>query len=362
MKVATELAFDLSSEYVRRYMDPKIRKNVQSLGRYVQREMRFSLNESIDWISSDETRLRARKKLDNMVVQVGYANELLNETKLNQMFNNIEVFDAKNDYITNLLRLTMARRLHESASLHKPYRSLVWQTFARAYQVNANYHPNQNAISLFAGLMTEAHFNPLRPQYMNFATIGTTLGHELGHAFDPDCVGRDECGQLRRAEVWWDEASAKQYLDRADCIRQKFDGRELPNVSEESDAAAKRFRLNGTQTLNENMADLTGYKLAYGAYGRYISDNVDDEQLIKSEPRLIQLEQFNERQIFWLTLANKLCEYESPDKLARRYMKNRHSPGVFRVNIPLQNMKEFSRDFNCPPGSPMNPVDQCRLW
>lgn len=39
-----------------------------------------------------------------------------------------------------------------------------------------------------------------------------------------------------------------------------------------------------------------------------------------------------------------------------------HSPGQFRVLGPLSNMEEFSKDFNCPVGSKMNPENKCIVW
>jgi neprilysin len=39
-----------------------------------------------------------------------------------------------------------------------------------------------------------------------------------------------------------------------------------------------------------------------------------------------------------------------------------HSLPQFRINGPLQNMREFAEDFNCPRGSPMNPKSKCEIW
>ena len=39
-----------------------------------------------------------------------------------------------------------------------------------------------------------------------------------------------------------------------------------------------------------------------------------------------------------------------------------HSPAKLRVNVPFANLGEFSKDWNCPLGSPMNPEKKCSVW
>ena len=39
-----------------------------------------------------------------------------------------------------------------------------------------------------------------------------------------------------------------------------------------------------------------------------------------------------------------------------------HSPGKYRILVPLSNNEDFAKDFNCPAGSGMNPEKKCKVW
>lgn len=66
--------------------------------------------------------------------------------------------------------------------------------------------------------------------------------------------------------------------------------------------------------------------------------------------------------MFWLSAANTWCSAYRPETLKLRITTGFHSPGRFRVIGPLSNMDEFSKDFNCPVGSNMNPHRKCKVW
>ena len=67
-------------------------------------------------------------------------------------------------------------------------------------------------------------------------------------------------------------------------------------------------------------------------------------------------------QLFWVGAANTWCSKYRPKSLEMRIRTGAHSPGQFRVKGPFSNSKEFSRDFECPLGSPMNPFRKCEVW
>lgn len=42
--------------------------------------------------------------------------------------------------------------------------------------------------------------------------------------------------------------------------------------------------------------------------------------------------------------------------------KDDHTIAQYRVIGPISNLPEFSKEFNCPLGSTMNPMKKCEVW
>lgn len=115
------------------------------------------------------------------------------------------------------------------------------------------------------------------------------------------------------------------------------------------------MQLNGVNTQGENIADNGGIKEAYLAYDKWVDRNG------REEPHLPGLA-YNGRQMFWVSSASIWCSKTRNEELQQLILTDEHVPDKFRVIGPLSNMKYFSRDFNCPLGSKMNPVHKCQVW
>ena len=97
-----------------------------------------------------------------------------------------------------------------------------------------------------------------------------------------------------------------------------------------------------------------GVKEAYRAYQQYVTDHGEESVL----PAL----GYTQAQLFWLSGASVWCSVSRPAALKSQVLTDPHSPSSYRVNGPASNLPEFARDWNCPVGSPMNPVEKCRVW
>lgn len=114
------------------------------------------------------------------------------------------------------------------------------------------------------------------------------------------------------------------------------------------------LQLNGINTQGENIADLGGIKQSYLAYMRWINRNGE-------EPYLPGLN-YNANQMFWISAASIWCSAVRDEELRQMVVTDEHVPDKYRVIVPLSDMDNFAKDFNCPKGSKMNPVNKCQVW
>ena len=182
---------------------------------------------------------------------------------------------------------------------------------------------------------------------LNYAAIGSVIGHEISHGFDNNGRKRDKKGLLRS---WWNNSTVTKYLERAQCFIDQYNNFSVPEL-----AGMDVTHLNGTKTLGENIADNGGLRQAYRAYQNYIRFN-------GPEPQLPGLEKYTMEQLFFIAFANIECNAMTKERLRSRIVFGVHCPGRYRVLGPVSNFDEFARAFQCPVGSPMNPVNKCVLW
>ncbi|KAJ8673875.1 hypothetical protein QAD02_005137 [Eretmocerus hayati] len=330
--------------YVRNIYDGNIKKTKEvasEMVNQIRQEMAKSIKREA-WMDNS-TRMKALKKLDKMTFLVAYPKELQDDTKLNDIFRNLRI--DRDSYLKSTLNLIRLGWDLQARGYQKPIVKNSWfELFGDPSTPNAFYTPLDNSFMLLASLLQEPFFHADYPKYINFAGIGSVIGHEMSHGFDVRGSIFDENGQHFD---WWDEATKKVYSGKAGCFIHQYD----------DFGKVKNISINGTFTLSENMADNVGLKQTYSAYNTWMKKN-------PKEPRLPGLEQFTPEQMFWLSYANSLCSKTPPGPGSTTdLMIDNHAPNHLRVLATLANIPEFSRDFNCPVGSFMNrPNKTCSVW
>lgn len=78
------------------------------------------------------------------------------------------------------------------------------------------------------------------------------------------------------------------------------------------------FKLNGIQTLEENISDNMGFKAAYRAYKKWVATHGEE----KSLPDLM----LNHDQLYFIAYAQTLCEFDT----FKFVLEQNHSPNEIR--------------------------------
>ena len=117
--------------------------------------------------------------------------------------------------------------------------------------------------------------------------------------------------------------------------------------------------INGLQTLEENIADNGGLKAAFRAF-----TSLSGEESRWQQGRLPGLN-LTDNQLFFLSFAQVWCDISTPQSEHLSAMEDAHSPPRLRVVGTLSNSQQFAQEFQCSPGSKMNPLDpnlHCQVW
>ncbi|XP_054161796.1 neprilysin-2-like [Oppia nitens] len=288
-----------------------------------------------------ETLEEALNKLDKLKVMVGYPDQLMDEPKVADYYQTLSINNSDN-YFGNVNHLHKWYLDLDFAKLNKPVNLWDWRDMASVVVVNAFYSPERSRVLMMAGILQGVFYNKDRPNYMNYGAIGHVFGHEITHGFDDEGRQYDSSGNLRN---WWDTDTDARYKKKADCFVQQYSNFTVNEISK---------KLNGIHTQGENIADNGGIIQSYRAYEKYVAD-------WGPEPRLPALN-YTPEQLFWISSGVQWCSKSTNEFLLNIMLNDAHSPCRQRVNGFVSNSVDFSKVFNCPLGSPMNPLNKCKIW
>ena len=332
------LEISVGSLYVQRYFKEESKAMTIEMVNNILSAFGDILND-VTWMD-DITKQEALKKLHSMVAHVGYPDELLDNSKLEEYYRKLEVDPDK--YFESVLKVNLFGLETMFSKLRLPVNKTAWEGHSRPTSFDAFYIPTENSFMLSAGILQGYIFRVNRPKYLNYAGLGFGIGHEITHGFDDQGQKYNKDGNL---VDWWQSDTQRAFQDKVACIREQYG-----NYTDK----ATGLNLNGVHTQGENIADNGGIKAAYRAYRKWATAN-------GPEPKLPGLE-FTPEQIFWISSAQLWCNNLRKEILSNYITTNEHSPPEFRVLGTFKNMKDFSKDFQCPVGSAMNPVHKCEVW
>uniref|UniRef100_A0A8D2PVV6 endothelin-converting enzyme 1 n=1 Tax=Zosterops lateralis melanops TaxID=1220523 RepID=A0A8D2PVV6_ZOSLA len=326
------LGFALGSLFVKATFDRDSKAIAEEMISEIRAAFELSLDQ-LDWMD-EKTRQAAKEKADAIYDMIGFPDFILDNKELDDVYDGV----SEDSFFQNMLNFYNFSAKVMADQLRKPPNRDQWSMTPQT--VNAYYLPTKNGIVFPAGILQAPFYARNHPKALNFGGIGVVMGHELTHAFDDQGREYDKEGNLR---PWWQNSSLEAFKNRTACMTEQY-GRYTVHSE----------KVNGRQTLGENIADNGGLKAAYNAYKSWLQKNGEEKRL----PAL----GLTNHQLFFVGFAQVWCSVRTPESSHEGLVTDPHSPDKYRVIGTLSNSRDFVEHFGCPLGSPMNPGKHCEVW
>nr|XP_006812594.1 PREDICTED: endothelin-converting enzyme-like 1-like [Saccoglossus kowalevskii] len=333
-----KFGMELGAVFVKRKFPAESKKRVEDMIEDIKLSFHH-IFDTLEWMD-ELTKDKAREKLNATFDMIGYPDYILDTEYMDKYYEKMTI--VKDDFFQNIQSSLNFEYENAKKKLNSPVEKYNWDMTPP--EINAYYGNNNNAIVFPAGLLQWPFYDPTFPRYVNFAGVGTVIGHELTHAFDNWGAQFDKDGNINN---WWTDESWDKFERRSQCLVDLY-----------SQYVMEGTRVNGLLTMGENMADIGGLTQSYFAY----------KQMESREGTELPLAGLNltQEQTFFLAYSQTWCIVRRPHSLKNHILTDEHAPEKLRVLVPLMHMTEFAEAYQCPLGSPMNPVDRCdddrRLW
>ena len=322
-----DLGEALGQVYVRKTFGPELKGSTVQMTQQIEDAMAVRIQQ-LDWMSPT-TKQQALIKLKAIRNKVGYPDKWRDYSSLKIL---------PDDFFGNDVRADEFEVKRQLAKVGKPVDRSEWNMTPPT--VNAYYNPQMNDINFPAGVLQPPLYDAKMDAAPNYGNTGSTIGHELTHAFDDQGRQFDAKGNLKD---WWTKDDADQFVKHADCVVDQY-GQYM---------IVDDIKINSKLTEGEDVADLGGTILAYVAWKQDTTgSNLQSKDGLTPDQR------------FFVGFAQWACENQRPENLRVSAMTNPHSPGVYRINGVVVNMPEFGQAFGCKAGQSMvKPSDKvCRVW
>lgn len=317
----------LGQEYVKVAFDENAKKEALEL----VENLRSALSERIDKLTwmGDSTKIKAKEKLNKMMVKIGYPDKW-------RTYDGLQV--KAQHYVLNVMAGIEYEFKRNLAKLGKEIDRTEWGMGPQT--VNAYYNPLLNEIVFPAAILQPPFFDPKADEAVNYGGIGMVIGHELTHGFDDQGRQFDANGNLSN---WWTADDEKLFNELAARFVKQYSAY----------VPVKDIHINGELTLGENIADLGGMIIAYSAFKKATAGKKEET-----------IDGLTPDQRFFINFAQIWRTHYREEAAIQRLYTDPHSPPKYRVIGTLTNMPEFYTSFHVKEGNKMYTPDslRCVMW
>jgi putative endopeptidase len=313
----------LAREYVARYLPASTASRAEAIAK----EVRDALDRAVDrnaWMSAP-TKAGAKAKLAKLKIEIGAPKRDL-DYSLQPM--------GRGSFGGNMLIASTWRHREEMKRIGSGNADRRWDVLPQ--EPALAYDIAQNRLIVSAAVLQAPVLDMTQNAASHYGTFGALVGHELGRSIDKKGKLVDAAGELKS---WWTPADDAAWDMRVAPLVAQYSAYPYPGVN--------GVNVNGSQTLEENAADLAGIELAWDA-------------LANSQPGLPK----ESKQAFFQGWAQLWRQQMSADVATRNAAVGVHAPGQWRANGPLVDLPAFGEAYECKAGTSMQakPEQQVSIW
>lgn len=301
--------------YVEKYFPESSKKKMLDLIHNLQTALAQRID-AATWMGS-ATKAQAKDKLQNFIIKIGYPDKWKD-------YSGLQVVDSLSLYenLQHIARWATDKYIAEK--VNKKVDKMEWGMTPQT--INAYYNPTTNEICFPAAILQPPFFDPNADGAVNYGAIGGVIGHEMSHGFDDQGSQFDKNGNQHD---WWTAQDKKNFNARTKVLADNFSHFEvLPGV-----------KINGEQTLGENIGDNGGLNIAFTAL----------QNSMKQHP-LTTIDGFTPEQRFFLAWGRVWASNMTPEVIRYLITADVHSPNMARVNAALPQIDAWYKAFGVKKG------------
>ena len=283
--------------------------------------------DALTWMTP-ATKAKAKEKLFGLYVGIGYPEKWRDYSRLSVV---------KGDALGNQMRADLFEYHYSIDRIGKAVDRHEWSMTPQT--VNAVNLPLQNALNFPAAILERPFFDAKAHDAFNYGAIGSVIGHEISHTFDDQGAAFDVKGRLHN---WWTKEDFAHFQQSGQALVAQFNAyRVFPDL-----------KVNGQQTLGENIADNAGLAAAYDAWHRSLGGKpAPGDQGLTGE------------QEFFLGFAQEWATKTREAAARQQVLVDVHAPGQFRAR-QVRNIDGWYPAFQVQPGQKLYlpPAERLHVW
>lgn len=319
----------VSALYTQQKVQIKDKDGAVKIVESVRETVKHLIGQSL-WMNKIEKKA-VFKMLDGIKMLVGFPNEILNNTFLIDYYKDLSISDDIS-YFNTILELKKFTIAKEHEALRANVLDTQWDSINHITDVRSTFWTQNRFLSISAAYLRTPFYSAKTQSYMNYGGIGVDAGFLFAYAVDNELLSLE----------------SDFYKNTTHCVVKQYEQymKDVHNIT-----------IDATDTSRKLMSENGSFKVGYTSYKRWQTRDLAGSHLERKLPGV----DFTPEQLFWIASAQIFCNKDRPEEFIRLAASDQ-TLKRFTVLGSLQNLPEFSKDFNCSLGSYMNPVEKCQIF